>query len=97
LGSVYAEGPTTYRSDFEALWRLLAELRKESPNIFINTSTGSWPSPFWLMRTDAIWRGGSDTGLAGAKGSPRQQWMTYRDMEVHNRLLVKGPLYPISS
>ncbi|MDD3586454.1 MAG: hypothetical protein PHQ75_04670, partial [Thermoguttaceae bacterium] len=96
LGSVRATGPSTYRSDFEALWRLLADLRRESPDVFINTSTGSWPSPFWLMRTDAIWRGGSDTGLAGAKGSARQQWVSYRDMEVYN-LLTKGPLYPISS
>ena len=65
--------------------------------MFINPSSGTWASPFWLLRADSIWRGGGDTGIAGAKGSERQQWITYRDFEVHNRVLVNGPLYPISS
>ncbi|MDD5522081.1 MAG: enterotoxin [Kiritimatiellae bacterium] len=86
-----------YRSDVEALWRLLRELRESMPDVFINCSSGTWPSPFWLLRSDAIWRGGGDTGISGAKGSERQQWITYRDFEVHNRVLVRGPLYPISS
>ncbi|MBR5627140.1 MAG: hypothetical protein IKW74_05910, partial [Thermoguttaceae bacterium] len=94
---VDALGVGEYRSDFEALWRLMEELRQRRPDIFINTSTGTWPSPFWLIQSDAIWRGGADTGIFGAKGSLRQQWMTFRDAEVHNRVLVNGPLYPISS
>ena len=90
-------GAGEYRSDVEALWRLLSEMRLADPEIFINTSSGTWASPFWLLRADSIWRGGGDTGIAGAKGSSRQQWITYRDYEVHNRVLVNGPLYPISS
>jgi hypothetical protein len=86
-----------YRSDVEALWRLMGELREVDPEVFINPSSGTWASPFWLLRADSIWRGGGDTGIAGAKGSERQQWITYRDFEVHNRVLVNGPLYPISS
>jgi len=96
-GSNTPPGAGEYRSDVESLWRLLAELRLADPEIFINTSSGTWASPFWLLRADAIWRGGGDTGLAGTKGSSRQQWITYRDYEVHNRVLVNGPLYPISS
>lgn len=86
-----------YRSDVEAMWRLLDELRKADPKVFILTSSGTWASPFWLLRADSIWRGGHDTGLSSAKGSERQQWITYRDFEVHDRVLVNGPLYPISS
>ena len=90
-------GAGEYRSDVEALWRLLSEMRLADPEIFINTSSGTWASPFWLLRADSIWRGGGDAGIAGAKGSSRQQWITYRDFEVHNRVLVNGPLFPISS
>jgi hypothetical protein len=96
-GSNSPPGAGEYRSDVDALWRLLREMREAKPEVFILTSSGTWPSPFWLLRSDAIWRGGSDAGLAGAKGSPRQQWITYRDYEVHNRVRTNGPLYPISS
>lgn len=96
-GSNSPPGANEYRSDVEALWRLMGELRRVNPEVFINPSSGTWASPFWLLRADSIWRGGGDTGLAGAKGSPRQQWVTYRDFEVHNRVMVNGPLYPISS
>ena len=96
-GSNSPAGAGEYRSDVEALWRLMGELRAANPEVFINPSSGTWASPFWLLRADSIWRGGGDTGIAGAKGSERQQWITYRDFEVHNRVLVNGPLYPISS
>ena len=96
-GSNSPPGAGEYRSDVEALWRLMGELRAADPEVFINPSSGTWASPFWLLRADSIWRGGGDAGLAGATGSERQQWITYRDFEVHNRVLVNGPLYPISS
>ena len=35
------------------------------PNIFINLTTGTWPSPFWLRYADSIWRGGEDTDFDG--------------------------------
>jgi hypothetical protein len=90
-------GVGEYRSDVEALWRLMGELRQGMPKVFLNPSSGTWASPFWLLRADSTWRGGNDTGLAGGKGSLRQQWITFRDYEVHNRVLVHGPLYPITS
>jgi len=97
-GSSSPAGAGEYRSDIEALWQVMGELREKSPQkIFLNPSSGTWASPFWLLRADSIWRGGGDAGIAGAKGSERQQWITYRDSEVHNRVLVNGPLYPISS
>jgi hypothetical protein len=90
------DGSTEYRSDVEALIRLIQELRSVNPNVFINPSSGSWPSPFWLLDADCVWRGGHDTGVI-AKGSPRQQWISFRDSFVHERLVVRSPLYPISS
>jgi hypothetical protein len=96
-GSNSPPGAGEYRSDVEALWRLLQEMRATNPEVFILTSSGTWASPFWLLQSDSIWRGGRDAGLSSAKGSQRQQWITYRDFEVHDRVLVNGPLYPISS
>lgn len=96
-GSNSPLGAGEYRSDIEALWRLMGEIRDRVPEVFLNPSSGTWPSPFWLLRADSIWRGVGDAGLASARGSERQQWIAYRDFEVRNRVMANGPLFPISS
>jgi len=89
-------GAGPYPSDVEALLRLSGELRQLKPDVFINPTTGTWPSPFWLLWADAIWRQESDAGFLG-KGSDRQQWLTYRDNATYHSTIQRGPLYPISS
>ena len=37
-----------YLPDMEAGIRLMTELRRHDPDIFLNITVGSWPSPFWL-------------------------------------------------
>ena len=91
-----ASGGGEYVLDTEAMRRLMLELRKEDPNLYINLTTGSWPSPFWLRYADSVWRQGGDMGLAG-KGSRQQQWLTYRDQEVYRNIVRKGPLFPLNS
>lgn len=51
-------------------------------------------SPFWLMHVDSLWRGDLDVGRAGS-GSARQQWVTYRDSIVYQRVLDSASLLPI--
>jgi hypothetical protein len=94
---MYANGSgADYILDTEAMRRLMLQLRKEDPKLYINLTTGSWPSPFWLLCADSIWRQGGDMGHAG-KGSKQQQWLTYRDQEVFRNIVTKGPLFPLSS
>jgi len=93
---MYASGGAQYVLDTEAMRRLMLELRSEDPNLYINLTTGSWPSPFWLRFADSLWRQGGDMGLAG-KGTRQQQWLTYRDQEVYRNVVVKGPLYPLNA
>lgn len=94
---MYANGPgAAYFADTEALRRLMLDLRKENPAVYINFTTGSWPSPFWLRYADSLWRQGLDMGFAG-KGSKQQQWITYRDQEVRKNIVGKGPLFSLNS
>jgi hypothetical protein len=93
---MYANGSAEYLRDTEAMRRLMLELRRESPEVYVNLTTGSWPSPFWLRFADSIWRQGNDMGFTG-KGSKQQQWITYRDQEVFRNIVGKGPLFPLSS
>jgi hypothetical protein len=87
---------SAFTNDFDAAIHLIGDLRQLKPDIFINLTTGTWPSPFWLFYADSIWRGGEDTGFAGA-GSVREQWITYRDGETFAHIVEGGRLYPLNS
>jgi hypothetical protein len=94
---MYANGAgADYLLDTEAMRRLMLELRLEDPKLYINLTTGSWPSPFWLRYADSVWRQGGDMGLAG-KGNRQQQWLTYRDQETFRNIVGKGPLFPLNA
>jgi len=87
---------SAFDSDFEAAIQLIADLRAAKPDLFINLTTGTWPSPFWLRHADSTWRGGSDHSFAGV-GSDRQRWITYRDADTYSGVVRRAPLYPINS
>jgi len=85
-----------FSSDFDAAIHLIGNLRQLKPDLFINLTTGTWPSPFWLFYADSIWRGGDDTEFAGV-GSDRERWITYRDGDTYSRVVKEGRLYPLNS
>ncbi len=87
---------SNFGSDFDAAIDLISHLRKAQNDLFVNLTTGTWPSPFWLLIADSIWRGGSDHAFAGV-GSWRQKWITYRDGQTFNGIVKKGPLFPLNS
>ncbi len=85
-----------FSSDFDAAIHLIGDLRKLKPDLFINLTTGTYPSPFWLMYADSIWRGGEDTDFAGV-GTDRERWITYRDGDTYDEVVKAGRLYPLNS
>ena len=87
---------SSFDSDFSAAIQLIGELREAKPDIFINLTTGTWPSPFWLMHADSICRGGDDDSTAGV-GPYRERWITYRDAQTYQSIVQGGPLYPLNS
>lgn len=85
-----------FDSDFDAAIALIRDLRRAEPDLFVNLTTGTWPSPFWTLYADSIWRGGEDHAFAGV-GTWRQKWMTYRDGDTYHGVVLRGPLYPLNS
>ncbi len=85
-----------FDSDFDAAIHLIDELRAEKPDLYVNLTTGTYPSPFWLRYADSIWRGGDDHEFAGI-GSSRQRWITYRDADTYEHVVRAGALYPLNS
>jgi hypothetical protein len=85
-----------FDSDFQAAIHLIEEWRAVKPDIFVNLTTGTYPSPFWLQYADSIWRGGEDHSFAGV-GPWREKWITYRDADTYKRIVKGGPLFPLNS
>ncbi len=85
-----------FDSDFDAAIHLIGELRAKKPDTYINLTTGTYPSPFWLLYADSIWRGGDDHSFAGV-GTNRQRWITYRDSQTYRWVVEDGPLFPLNS
>ena len=59
-----------FDSDFDAAIHLIGELRAKKPDLYVNLTTGTYPSPFWLLYADSIWRGGDDHSFAGVGPKP---------------------------
>lgn len=85
-----------FDSDFDAMIHLIGDLREAKPDIYINLTTGTTASPFWLRYADSIWRGGEDDDFAGV-GTKRERWITYRDAQTFENIVSKGPLFPLNS
>jgi hypothetical protein len=85
-----------FDSDFDAAISLIGDLREAEPDLYINLTTGTYPSPFWLRWADSIWRGGSDHDFTGV-GSQRQRWITYRDAATYEHTVLRGRLCPLNS
>jgi len=93
-GQVFAG--SIFDSDFSAAIHLIERLRQADPQVFINLTTGTRPSPFWLRYSDTIFRSGEDHDFAG-EGSWRQKWITYRDEQTYLNIVLGGPLFPLNS
>ena len=85
-----------FDSDWDAAIQLIEDIRVAKPETFINLTTGTHPSPFWLRYADSIWRGGRDDDLAGT-GTNRERWITYRDAQTYHNVVVRSPLFPLNS
>ena len=81
----------------EAIISIERAVRQKRPDIFLNTTVGTWASPFWFHFTDAVWRQEGDYGEAGDQGSDRERWITYRDRLVYQNFIQRSPVCPINT
>lgn len=81
----------------EAIISIERAVRQKRPDIFLNTTVGTWASPFWFHFTDAVWRQDGDYGEAGDQGTDRERWITYRDRLVYQNFIQRSPVCPINT
>lgn len=81
----------------EGIISIERDVRKSRPDIFFNTTVGTWASPFWFHYSDAVWRQDADCSKIGNTGTDREQWITYRDYQVYKIFTQGSPLCPINT
>jgi len=74
--------------------------RKKRDAFWINLTTGTWPSPFFLLWVDSIWRGMTDTMIPKWPAidglTYRQKWQVWRECVVSVLVVDRAELFPIS-
>lgn len=105
-----AGDPSELSGEIEAMLSIVSAIRTESQeqsnntgskdSFWINLTTGTWPSPFFLLWVDSIWRGLLDTSVpnwSSVKGlTVRQKWQVWRECVVHERVARQAILFPLS-
>ena len=81
----------------EAIISIERAVRQKRPDIFLNTTVGTWASPFWFHFTDAVWRQEGDYGEAGDQGTDRERRITHRDRLVYQNFIQRSPVCPINT
>lgn len=97
IGENTGTGGGGAQRDFDAMLKLIQELRTLKPDIYINQTTGTWPSPFWLLYADSIWRGGEDHSFVSGTAPERERWISYKDNDVYDEVVSRSDLYPLNS
>ncbi|MDE7136737.1 MAG: hypothetical protein K2N91_08905, partial [Muribaculaceae bacterium] len=87
----------TGEENAEGIIDILCQVRKIRPDMFFNTTVGTWASPFWFHYTDAVWRQEADWSTIGNQGDDRERWITYRDRLVYQNFVQNSPLCPINT
>lgn len=97
FSSVGPDAGAVGQENAEAIIMAEKVLRSIKADVFLNTSVGTWASPFWFQFTDAVWRQEMDYGTAGNNSVDRENWITYRDRLVYQNFVQNSPLCPINT
>ena len=77
----HATGIYSRRAVMESVIDLCRSVREKNPEIFLNITSGTWLSPWWVKYANTIWMQGADYGYSDVPSiSRRDRAITYRDM-----------------
>lgn len=78
---------------------MMKSVREINPNIYLNITSGTWLSPWWLKHADCIWMQGEDYGYQESVPSlnDRAKAITYKDAVLWDDYRQLHLLFPMSS
>ena len=73
-------------------------VREKNPDVFLNITSGTWLSPWWVKYANQIWMQGYDYGYSDVPSiSRRDGAITYRDYVLYDDFKNKNLWFPISN
>lgn len=86
------------RAVMEAMIDLCTAVRAINPRTFLNITSGTWLSPWWVGYANQIWMGGQDYAYADVPSiSRRDRAITYRDSVLYEDFAVNDFWFPIAN
>ena len=86
------------RASIESLIEKIKSVRNLNPDIYLNITSGTWLSPWWVKYSNQIWMDGGDYGYADVPSiSQRDAAITYRDMVLYEDFKEKDLWFPIAN
>jgi len=86
------------RAVLQTVAEMSTAVREKNPNIFLNITSGTWMSPWWVKYANTIWMQGADYGFADVPSiSSRDASITYRDIVLYEDWKVKDLWFPIAN
>jgi hypothetical protein len=86
------------RAVLNSVASMVRAVRNRNPNIFLNITSGTWISPWWVQYANTIWMQGADYGFADVPSiSSRDGSITYRDFVLYEDWKLKGLWFPIAN
>ncbi len=82
----------------DTLINISRAVRKVNPHAYLNITSGTWLSPWWVKYANQIWMQGGDYGYADVPSiSPRDAAMTYRDLVLYDDFRTNDFWFPIAN
>ena len=73
-------------------------VREVNPEMYLNITSGTWLSPWWMKYANMIWMQGGDYGYANVPSiSQRDAAITYRDYVLYEDFGINDFWFPISN
>jgi hypothetical protein len=86
------------RAVMESVIGMCRAVREKNPAMFLNITSGTWLSPWWVKYANTIWMDGADYGYADVPSiSKRDAAITYRDFVLYEDFSLKGLWFPIAN
>jgi hypothetical protein len=86
------------RAVLESLIEKCNAVRAINPNTYLNITSGTWLSPWWVKYANQIWMQGADYGYADVPSiSPRDAAITYRDFVLYDDFTTSDLWFPIAN
>ncbi len=97
-GHGHPVGGYSRRAVMDSLIAVIKAVRAQHPNVFLNITSGTWLSPWWVQYANQIWMSGGDYGYSLVPSiSQRDAAMTYRDLVLYQDFKINDLWFPIAN